>query len=117
MRMCILAAAALVAVTTTAAAQDFGGTYSVSGTNLDGSHYSARATITLTSNTTCVIKWTTGSTTSTGVCMRYGNAFAAGYELNGAIGLVIYEIMDDGTLDGAWTVTGKTGSGTEVLTP
>jgi len=117
MRLSVLAAAALVALTTTAAAQDFSGNYSVKGTNLDGSSYSGTATITLTSNTTCVIKWTTGSTTASGICMRYGNAFAAGYEMGGAIGLVIYEIRDDGTLDGAWTVAGKTGSGTEVLTP
>lgn len=117
MRIPVMAAAALMALTTTAAAQDFGGNYSVTGTNLDGSSYSGTATVTLTSNTTCVIEWTTGSTTSTGICMRYGTAFAAGYVLNGEVGLVIYDVLSDGRLDGVWTVAGQTGSGTEVLTP
>lgn len=49
-----------------AAAQSIGGSYSVSGTNLDGSPYSGQALITITSNTTCEIAWQTGSTTSKG---------------------------------------------------
>jgi len=117
MRRFILAAATLAVFTTAAAADDFSGTYTVRGANLDGSGYSGEAQITLTSQTTCVIEWTTGSTASSGICMRYGDAFAAGYELNGEIGLVIYQIMDDGSLDGVWTIAGQSGSGTEVLTP
>jgi hypothetical protein len=117
MRLIALAAALLAGLTVAAAADDFGGTYTVEGTNLDGSAYSGQATITITSDTTCVIEWTTGSSTSSGICMRYGDAFAAGYEMGGAVGLVIYKIMDDGSLDGVWTITGQAGSGTEVLTP
>ena len=117
MRLISLTAVLLAAFTVAAAADDFGGTYAVDGTNLDGSAYSGEATITIASDTTCVIEWTTGSTAASGICMRYGDAFAAGYEMNGAVGLVIYRIMDDGSLDGVWTITGQTGSGTEVLTP
>ncbi len=117
MRVISLAAMALAAITVSAVADNFSGDYTVQGTNLDGSAYSGDATITVTSETTCVIKWVTGSTTSNGICMRYGNAFAAGYEMNGAVGLVIYKIMDDGSLDGVWTITGQSGSGTEILTP
>lgn len=93
------------------------GTYDVEGTNLDGSSYRGTATITLTSETTCAIEWTTGSTTSQGICMLYDNAFAAGYVLGDSIGLVVYEVRDDGSLEGAWTISGQDGSGTERLTP
>ena len=93
------------------------GTYDVEGTNLDGSSYGGTATITLTSETTCSIEWQTGSTTSNGICMLYDNAFAAGYVLGDAVGLVVYEVNDDGSLHGAWTISGKDGSGTEILTP
>ncbi len=100
-----------------AAAQSIGGGYDVAGTNFDGSPYSGTAEITLTSETTCVIEWTTGSTTSQGICMRNDDAFAAGYILGDEIGLVVYKVMSDGSLHGLWTLAGKEGNGTEVLTP
>ena len=34
-----------------------------------------------------------------------------------AVGLVVYEVKGDGSLEGAWTISGKDGSGTETLTP
>jgi hypothetical protein len=37
--------------------------------------------------------------------------------LGNDIGLVIYEILGDGTLDGIWTVADRPGVGTEVLVP
>ena len=46
------------------------------------------------------------------------NAFAAAYAFeNGTIGLVVYELMRDGTLDGVWTIADTAGAGTETLTP
>ena len=99
------------------AAQDVGGHYRVKGTNMDGSIYEGEAQITATSEFTCEIEWTTGGTSSSGICMRDGNAFTAGYELNGKVGLVIYLIQPDGTLDGSWTVDGVNAVGTEILTP
>jgi hypothetical protein len=116
MKRLILAAAILAASTAVGHAQDFGGVYNVQGTNLDGSPYGGTAEIRVISDTTCEIYWTTGPTTSAGICMRYGPAFAAGYRMNDVIGLVIYQIMDDGTLNGTWTISGQNGSGTEVLT-
>ena len=98
-------------------AQDLTGHYLVNGTNLDGSPYRGEAQITATSEFTCEIVWQTGGNTSSGICMRDGNAFSAGYELNGKVGLVIYLIQDDGSLDGRWTVAGVNAVGTEVLTP
>jgi hypothetical protein len=49
--------------------------------------------------------------------MRDSNAFVAGYELQGKVGLVIYRVGDDGKLTGTWTVDGLSAVGTEVLTP
>lgn len=93
------------------------GTYNVEGTNLDGSAYSGTATIELTSETTCSIEWQTGSTASSGICMLYGDAFAAGYVLDDSVGLIVYQVKSDGSLEGAWTISGQDGSGTEILTP
>lgn len=109
--------AALMLMAHGAVAQDVGGYYTVNGTNLDGSPYEGEAEITLTSEYTCEIVWKTGGSTSSGICMRDSNAFTAGYELNGKVGLVIYLIQPDGTLDGRWTVAGVNAVGTEVLTP
>ena len=100
-----------------AAAEGFGGHYVVHGTNLDGATYEGEADITLTSGTTCEIKWTTGATESDGICMRNDDAFAAGYRIGDDIGLVIYKILPDGSLSGLWTIAGKEGNGTETLVP
>lgn len=92
------------------------GTYSVEGTNLDGSSYAGTATITLTSDTTCTIEWSTGGTTSHGVCMLHDDAFAAGYVLQDSVGLIVYKVRAGGVLEGVWTITGEDGAGTETLT-
>lgn len=96
---------------------DVGGTYRVQGSNPKGSAYQGTATITVTSANTCRIVWKTGPTTSEGICMRNQNAFSAGYVLQGDVGLVIYEINDDGSMDGLWTVADQPGVGTEKLVP
>jgi len=115
-----LVAAAVVAFTTLAhAAGDIGGKYKVEGTNFDGSKYSGDAKITITSETTCTIEWQTGQdSSSVGICMRNDDSFAAAYKMkDGAVGLIIYKMDKDGTMEGIWTLTGKDGAGTEVLTP
>lgn len=117
MRRLVLAGMLALASCSFAAAQDVGGSYAVEGTNIDGSPYTGTAEITLLSETTCAIEWTTGPTTSTGICMRNGIAFSAAYVLGDAIGLLIYEIMEDGSMQGIWTVAGQDGTGTETLTP
>jgi hypothetical protein len=94
-----------------------GGTYKVEGTNINGTTYSGEATISLTSETTCEIHWTTGATTSDGICMRNDDSFAAAYQLGDVVGLVIYKVAADGTLNGLWTIASNGGNGTEVLTP
>lgn len=117
MRKLLMSAAFAAMSIMPAAAQSIGGSYSVAGTNFDGSPYTGDVEITLTSETTCVIKWTTGSSTSDGICMRNDDAFSAAYVLNNEIGLVTYKVHEDGSLHGLWTLAGKEGNGTEVLTP
>jgi hypothetical protein len=96
--------------------QDIGGSYRVKGTNHNGSPYGGSAEIRLTSDTTCEIVWETGST-SNGICSRNGDSFAAAYVMGDAIGLVIYKVRPDGSLDGLWTIAGQGGTGTETLIP
>jgi hypothetical protein len=113
-----LAAAGLAAcMATSAVAQNVGGRYQIVGKNFNGSSYSGTVEIIVTSNNTCRIAWVTGGTTSRGICMRNGVAFSAGYAMGSAIGLVIYEIKPDGSLDGIWTIADKSGIGAERLVP
>jgi hypothetical protein len=102
---------------TAAQGQGIGGRYTIQGTNFDGSPYGGTAEIVLTSDVTCEIYWTTGGTTSRGICMRSDDVFTAGYELSGKIGLIIYRVRPDGVLDGSWTIAGTNAVGYEVLVP
>jgi|SRR3954464_14778109 hypothetical protein len=118
MRIAIWAAlACALAASPAAAQQQVGGRYQVQGKNFNGSGYSGTAEIVSTSNNTCRIVWVTGSTTSRGICMRNGNSFSAAYAMGGAIGLVIYDLQPDGSLDGLWTIADQPGMGTERLVP
>ena len=115
-KLAVVAALLAAGLLSTAAAVDLGGTYEVSGTNANGTKYGGSAEIIVTSENTCRITWNTGNESS-GICMRNGNAFAAGYALGDKVGLIIYEIRDDGTLDGIWTIADQAGVGTEQLVP
>lgn len=117
MKRYVFAGATLLALTFGASAQSIGGAYKVEGTNHDGSTYEGDAQITLTSDTTCEIVWDTDGTTSEGICSRNDDAFAAAYVLDGDVGLVIYKVQPDGSMQGLWTIAGQEGTGTEVLTP
>ena len=101
MRKIVLGLLMAACVAAPAWAQKVGGSYTVQGTNLDGSKYSGTAEIT-----------PSGST-----CMLANKAFAAYYHMGKDDGLVVYEVQPDGVLKGYWTITDQDGSGTEVLTP
>ena len=116
MRATAIALLVLAIANASAAAQVVSGQYRVEGTNADGSAYRGTAAITPSGGSTCRITWQTGST-STGICMTAGTAFAASYVLNGKVGLVVYELQPDGALKGVWTVADQAGAGTEILTP
>jgi hypothetical protein len=112
----ILVAALVVAgFAASAHAQSVGGQYTVKGTNFDGSTYEGTATIT-PAGSACRMEWNTGGVTK-GICMLANKAFAAYYKLQGEIGLVVYEVLPDGSLKGFWTLADKDGVGTETLTP
>jgi hypothetical protein len=116
LRKLALTALFAVGLSTAANAVDLGGTYDVQGSNPNGTKYSGTAEIVVTSENTCRITWSVGNQSS-GICMRNGDAFAAGYVLGEKVGLIIYEMNDDGTLDGLWTIADQEGVGTELLTP
>ncbi len=98
-------------------AQDIGGLYEVAGQGFDGSTYVGTAEIRATSDVTCEIVWDTGGQISKGICMRQGDTFAASYVIGDGIGMAIYQVKPDGTLDGTWTVLGSDGVGREMLFP
>lgn len=100
-----------------AAAQAIGGTYAVEGRSFDGSVYRGQAEILLTSDYTCRIRWVTGGQVSEGICMRQDGVFAAAYILAERVGMVIYTVNPDGTMQGTWTVDGVNAVGSEVLVP
>lgn len=115
MKRLFLSGLVLAGLLSAASAQNIGGVYTVEGTNHDGSPYRGEARITLTSDTTCEIEWATGGTSSHGICSRNGDSFAAAYVMGKSMGLVIYKLQPDGSLDGLWTVQGMNGTGTERL--
>jgi len=100
-----------------AEAQVIGGAYLVQGSNPDGSPYGGTAEIVLTTDVTCEIFWTTGGSTSSGICMRDGDVFTAAYRLGDKIGMIIYRVRQDGVLNGSWTIAGANAVGYEVLVP
>lgn len=117
MKTAIATACMLAGLVTTTSAQTINGRYQVIGKNFDGSSYAGTAQIVTTSNNTCRINWVTGATSSSGICMRNGTSFAAAYVLGKAIGLVIYNLQADGSLEGLWTIADQDGVGHELLVP
>lgn len=117
MRSAVLAAACVAVSVTAAGAQELGGTYRASGRSFEGATYSGTAEIIITSDSTCKINWKIGRETWRGICMRSGSVFAASYRFGNLTGLLIYEIKDDGSLEGTWTIAEKSGVGTETLKP
>ena len=107
----------LLLAASAAGAQDVGGRYSLVGEDFNGGTYTGTVTITPTSDVTCEIRWLIAGDEAVGICMRQDNAFAASYVMNGVVGMVIYRIMPNGTLNGTWTAAGSNGVGREVLTP
>lgn len=117
MKFAIIASLSLIVAAGSVRADDTLRFFNVEGTNPNGSPYGGSAVIEATSPDTCNIVWKTGSTESKGFCMRSGDILSAAYILGEVVGLVIYEIRPDGSLEGTWTIADKPGVGTEVLTP
>jgi hypothetical protein len=116
MRILMLGPLLATGLAAAASAQTVGGTYSVAGTNADGSSYTGTAEI-MVNGPACSISWQTGGSSSAGTCLLTGNAFGASYQLGDAPGLAVYELQPDGTLKGQWTTIGAAGIGSETLSP
>lgn len=95
----------------------FADSYQASGTNPNGSGYTARVTFKVVSDTTFIVNWKVGSTAFRGFGMRWDDMLSVSYEGNGFKGVVMYRILDNGVLDGRWTAAGTNGIGTETLSP
>ncbi|WP_158815923.1 hypothetical protein [Methylocapsa sp. S129] len=90
--------------------------YKAVGTNPDGSEYSGTATVQIISDTTFAIQWQIAGVAYKGFGMRRDDALAATYTIDGEPGLVIYKVDGNG-LNGLWAIRGRSGNGTERLTP
>src|SRR5262245_11434130 len=57
------------------------------------------AEIEMTSENSCLIKWSTGEV---GVCMLKGKTFSAGYIVHGKAALGVYDLCPDGSIEGVF---------------
>ena len=64
----------------------------------------------------CTIRWVFGDENAEGICMVRGRIFTSAYWLKGAVGLASYDIRDDGSMHGLWTLSDDDEPGTETLT-
>lgn len=104
-----------------AAAQDIGGRYSSEGIDPAGGKFSLTAEITMVYDNACRLRWSDGTDA---ICMLNGNSLSVAYLIHGKLGLGVYELSSDGSLDGPIIDdfhgggTGKGGKiGREKLTP
>jgi hypothetical protein len=115
----MLAAPALLlsaALPAPAAAQNVG-TYAAQGTSPDGSTYTGTVQYQSAGNNTWRVTWRIpGQAPIIGSAISNGRNIAAGYVLEGVVGVILYEEQAGGVLVGRWT-TRDGGVGTERLTP
>ena len=107
---------ALLICTMPAFAQTTGGSYTVAGTNPGGAAYAGTADITI-SDADCTVTWAFGNGKAEGTCLQADGVLATSYVVGDMLTLVLYRVGADGVLNGVWSVGGKAGTGTEVLTP
>lgn len=99
-----------------ATAAELATTYAVKGTNPDGSTYGGTASIAMTGPQSCTFTWSIGGALTAGICARKDGALAVSYQYNGKMGVAVYTLRPDATIDGIWSLAGAPGSGREVLT-
>ena len=91
--------------------------YAAEGVSLDGSEYHGTAYIEKTADHTCRIVWRIEQSDFEGVCMWYEGVLSVSFAAYGYVGMVIYKVNTDGSMQGAWTYADRDGLGTETLTP
>jgi len=90
---------------------DIAGTYTVTGTNPDGSAYEGGLVVTERGDV-YQFSWSTGENYE-GVGVVSGNAVAVGWG-SAACGAVLYRTADDGSLSGRWALYENESAGTET---
>lgn len=117
----------LAAIAIPAAAQtqpDLDGVYASRGANPDGSEYRGAVHI-LRQGDHFIVTWMTPRAagegfllelTSIGVGIRTGDTLAVGYLAGTALGVIVYQIGQDGHLVGRWTTAGDDAVHSETLT-
>ncbi|MFC0384534.1 hypothetical protein [Muricoccus vinaceus] len=112
-----LMAGGLSAVLAAPAQAQRNGTYEVAGTNPDGSSYSGNILIQQVGLASWRVRWTIGQAQIEGYGMSVGRVFSIGFVLGERPGMSIFEVAEDGSMSGQWTLIGSSAIGTENLTP
>lgn len=97
--------------------RDISGTYDVAGINLEGNRYKGVVVITHDGPNQYTLNWTIGVGTQAGTGTLNGDTLTATWADEVNSGDVTYTLQPDGSLSGDWTQKGKSGTGTETLTP
>ena len=107
--------AAFLAAAVNLATAEISGHYRMDGVDTKGVTYAGTADISMSSESNCRIMYSDGFE---GICMAKGTTFAVSYIVHGKLGLALYEIGSDGTLQGAFIDDFHGGSvGRETLIP
>ena len=124
--MLVLPACAFISLTptetvnispTTITQNDISGTYTLEGTNFDGTAYTGEVSIS-GSGISYNLAWSIGqSQTQTGTADFDGTQLIGRWHEGDYSGDIIYTLQPDGSFTGTWTADGYTGQGTETLTP
>jgi hypothetical protein len=115
MRRLVLALALMLFATPALAQRD--GVYEVSGTNLDGTAYTGLAQIRAIGINSFSIVWRIGNTIIEGAGIASGRTVAVSYGQAQRPGMGIYQLNQDGSMDGEWTIVGAPAIGRERLVP
>lgn len=91
---------------------DLTGVYQVTGRNLDGTPYQGTLTVEAYGEVYTLV-WELGNTRIEGVGLLEGNMLSAGWDC----GVATYSILENGEMEGVWTICGENRTGTERATP
>ncbi|MCP4228935.1 MAG: hypothetical protein GY771_02145 [bacterium] len=96
---------------------DVAGSYTGSGTNQNGSKYDTEVVIAKVGQTYSVQWYFDGNLGYEGVGIMKNGLLCVGYANPEGYGVVVYEVKDDGSLEGIWTGPGAEKLGSEKLAP
>ncbi len=91
------------------------GSYEIHGATADGKQYTGTAGIVKIGGEMYKGTWTTGGTTTQGICFRDGDILSCGWSEKNDLGVMAYLVGDDNSLDGVWFEENHTKLGKEFL--